>query len=112
MQKFTGYEPKMWGPSIIGFGSYHYKSERSRQEGDWPLVGFSPRKAAISLYVYTGSAQHKHLLKNLGKFKMGKVGIYIKKLSDIDQNELKNLIKESVNFLQSKYGNKNKKSYI
>jgi hypothetical protein len=111
MQKFTGYEPKMWGPSIIGFGSYHYKSERSRQEGDWPLVGFSPRKAAISLYVYTGSAQHEHLLKNLGKFKMGKVCIYIKKLSDIDQNELKNLIKESINFLQSKYGNKNKKSY-
>ena len=49
MNDFTGFEPKMWGPSIIGFGSYHYKSERSRQEGDWPLVGFSPRKAAISL---------------------------------------------------------------
>ncbi len=55
MRDFTGHEPKMWGPSIIGFGSYHYKSERSRQEGDWPLIGFSPRKAAISLYVYTGS---------------------------------------------------------
>ncbi|MBE0680094.1 MAG: DUF1801 domain-containing protein, partial [Bacteroidales bacterium] len=52
MRKFTGFEPKMWGPSIIGFGSYHYKSERSSQEGDWLLVGFSPRKAAISLYVY------------------------------------------------------------
>lgn len=106
MQDLTGYEPKMWGPSIIGFGSYHYKSERSRQEGDWPLVGFSPRKAAISLYVYTGSAQHEHLLKNLGKFKMGKACIYIKKLSDIDQNELKNLIKETINFLESKYGKK------
>ena len=54
MRDFTGFEPKMWGPSIIGFGRYHYKSERSRQEGDWLLVGFSPRKAAISLYVYTG----------------------------------------------------------
>ena len=53
MQDYTGYEPKMWGASIIGFGNYHYKSERSSQEGDWPLVGFSPRKAAISLYVYT-----------------------------------------------------------
>src|SRR5690349_2633462 len=80
MQDFTGYEPKMWGPSIIGFGSYHYKSEKSRQEGDWPLVGFSPRKAAISLYVYTGSPKHEHLLKDLGKFKMGKACMYVKKL--------------------------------
>jgi hypothetical protein len=104
MQDFTGYEPKMWGPSIIGFGSYHYKSDRSTQEGDWPLVGFSPRKAAISLYVYTGSPQHEHLLKNLGKFKMGKACIYIKKLSDIDQNELKNMIRETIDFLHSKYG--------
>lgn len=107
MHEFTGYEPKMWGPSIIGFGSYHYKSDRSRQEGDWPLVGFSPRKAAITLYVYTGSAQHEHLLQNLGKFKMGKACIYIKKLSDIDETALKNLIKETITFLQSKYGNRN-----
>src|SRR5690606_8991779 len=61
MQDFTGYEPRMWGPSIIGFGSYHYKSERSRQEGDWPLIGFSPRRSAISLYVYSGSEEHAHL---------------------------------------------------
>lgn len=104
MQDFTGYEPKMWGTSIIGFGSYHYKSDRSSQEGDWPLVGFSPRKAAISLYVYTGSAEHEHLLQNLGKFKMGKACIYVKRLSDINQDELKNLIKETINFLESKYG--------
>ena len=58
MQEFTGFEPKMWGPSIIGFGVYHYKSEKSRQEGDWPLIGFSPRKAAISLYIYTGLTEH------------------------------------------------------
>ncbi len=104
LQKWTGYEPKMWGPTIIGFGCYHYKSEKSAQEGDWPLVGFSPRKAVFSLYVYTGSAQHAHLLKNLGKFKMGKACIYIKKLSDIDQQELKNLVKETIKFLESKYG--------
>ena len=104
LQKWTGYEPKMWGPTIIGFGCYHYKSEKSAQEGDWPLVGFSPRKAAFSLYVYTGSAQHAHLLKNLGKFKMGKACIYIKKLSDIDQQELKNLVKETIKYLESKYG--------
>ena len=106
MQKTTGCEPKMWGPSMIGFGSFHYKSERSRQEGDWPLIGFSPRKSAISLYVYTGSEQHRHLLQNLGKFKMGKACIYIKKLSDIDQKELKNLMEETIRFLKAKYGAK------
>lgn len=104
MQEFTGFEPKMWGSSIIGFGSYHYKSERSRQEGDWPLVGFSPRKAAISLYVYTGMQEHEYLLKDLGKFKMGKACIYIKKLSDINEQALKNMIKVSIDFLQEKYG--------
>jgi len=104
MQRVTGYEPKMWGPTIIGFGSYHYKSDRSKQEGDWPMVGFSPRKAAFSLYVFSGNPDHAHLLKNLGKFKMGKACIYINKLSDIDLNELENLIKETIRFLQEKYG--------
>lgn len=103
MRDFTGYEPRMWGPSIIGFGSYHYKSERSPHEGDWPLVGFSPRKAAISLYVYTGSPDHEYLLSNLGKFKKGKACIYIKKLADINQDALKRLMGVTINFLQSKY---------
>lgn len=103
MRDFTGFEPKMWGPSIIGFGSYHYKSERSSQEGDWPLVGFSPRKAAISLYVYTGADEHRHLLEALGKFKMGKACIYVKKLSDINQDALRKLIKETIAYLKSKY---------
>lgn len=103
MEEFTGYQPKMWGPSIIGFGSYHYKSERSRQEGDWPLVGFSPRKSAISLYVYTGNKEHEHLLENLGKFKLGKACIYIKKLADINQEALRKLMKTTIDFLQSKY---------
>jgi len=104
MNEITGHEPKMWGPSIIGFGSYHYKSERSRQEGDWPLVGFSPRKAAISLYVYSGCAGQEELVKGLGKFKMGKGCIYIKKLSDIDQEVLKKLILSTIDYLQSKFG--------
>lgn len=104
MQDCTGYEPKMWGGSIIGFGSYHYKSERSRQEGDWPLVGFSPRKAAISLYVYTDCSEQEDLLKELGKFKMGKACIYVKKLSDINQETLKKIIGSTIDFLQSKYG--------
>jgi hypothetical protein len=104
MQDFTGYEPKMWGPSIIGFGQYHYQSERSSQKGDWPLVGFSPRKAAISLYVYTGSAGQDDLLKELGKFKMGKACIYVKKLSDINQDVLKKLMKSTIDYLKMKYG--------
>ena len=104
MQDFTGSEPKMWGASIIGFGMYHYKSERSRQEGDWPLIGFSPRKAAISLYVYTGMPEHEYLLNDLGKFKMGKACIYVKKLSDINQEALKKLMGATIEFLQSKYG--------
>ena len=104
MREFTGFEPKMWGPTIIGFGSYHYKSDRSRQEGDWPLVGFSPRKAAISLYVYTGAPGHEHLLENLGKFKKGAACIYVKKLSDINQDALKKLMKATIEFLHKKYG--------
>lgn len=99
MQEFTGQPPKMWGPSMIGFGRYHYKSDRSRQEGDWPLVGFSPRKAAISLYVFTGNPEHAHLLNDLGKYKVGKACIYIKKLSDIDQEALKRLMRATVSFL-------------
>ncbi len=104
MQDSTGFEPKMWGGTIIGFGQYHYKSERSRQEGDWPLVGFSPRKAAISLYVYYGGSKQEDLLKDLGKFKMGKACIYVKKLSDINQETLKKLMKSTIEFLQSKHG--------
>lgn len=103
MQEFTGFEPKMWGASIIGFGSYHYKSERSKQEGNWPLVGFSPRKAAISLYVFTGLPEHEYLLKDLGKFKMGKACIYVKKLSDINFDALKKIMGETINFLKFKY---------
>jgi len=101
MEEVTGCPPVMWGPSIIGFGSYHYKSERSRQEGDWPLVGFSPRKAAISLYVYTGSPKHAHLLENLGKFKKGAACIYIKKLADIDLDALIKLMKTTIASLKS-----------
>jgi hypothetical protein len=103
MQNSTGYEPKMWGPSIVGFGSYHYKY-KSGHEGEAPLVGFSPRKAAISLYVYSGLKEHEYLLKDLGNFKMGKACIYVRTLSNIDQQKLAVLIKETFKFLQSKYG--------
>ena len=100
IQDVTGFEPKMWGTSIIGYGTYHYKSERSSQQGDWMLVGFSPRKAAISLYVYSGQEE---LLKNLGKFKMGKGCIYIKKLADINQEVLKQLILSTIEIIQTQY---------
>ena len=103
MQDFTGYEPKMWGPTMIGFGQYHYKSEKSRQEGDWPMVGFSPRKAAISLYVYSGCPGQEDLLKDLGKFKMGKGCIYVNKLSDINLDILKKMMKSTIDFLQEKH---------
>lgn len=102
MQNHTGFEPKMWGPTIIGFGNYHYKYE-SGHEGDAPLIGFSPRKKEFSLYVFTGQEEHENLLENLGKFKKGKACIYIKNLADIDQNELKKLITATINFLKSKY---------
>ncbi|HLT06479.1 MAG TPA: DUF1801 domain-containing protein [Cyclobacteriaceae bacterium] len=103
IQDFTGYEPKMWGASIIGFGQYHYKSERSRQEGDWPLVGFSPRKTAISLYIYSGAPGQDELLKELGKYKMGKGCIYVKRLSDINLDALKKMIQTTIEHLQAKY---------
>lgn len=102
MQKITGCEPKMWGPSIIGFGRYHYKYN-SGHEGDAPLIGFSPRKSAISLYVFTGLDSHEHLLKDFGKFKKGKACIYVKKLSDIDQQQMEVVIKETIKFLEKKY---------
>ncbi|MCR6722634.1 MAG: DUF1801 domain-containing protein [Chitinophagaceae bacterium] len=103
MEKASGSKAKMWGPTMIGFGQYHYKSDRSAQEGDWPLIGFSPRKAAISLYVYTGSKEHEHLVKDLGKFKMGKACIYVKKLADINIDALNKLMRTTIDFLKKKY---------
>lgn len=105
MEKASGFKPKMWGATIIGFGSYHYKYE-SGHEGDAPLIGFSPRKAAISLYVFTGQQEQEHLLKDLGKFKMGKACIYVNKLQDIDTKVLTILMKENIEFLQNRYGKK------
>ncbi|MDQ0171121.1 DUF1801 domain-containing protein [Paenibacillus tundrae] len=98
----TGYEAKMWGPSIIGFGSYHYRYE-SGHEGDAPLVGFSPRKAKISLYFATGDTEREALLSNLGKHTTGKACVYINKVADIDVLVLQALITQSVSFLQEKY---------
>jgi len=103
MQQVSGFEPQMWGPTMIGFGKYHYKSERSSQEGDWPLIGFSPRKAAISLYVFSGSEKQRQLLESLGKFKMGAACIYIKKLSDINIKVLIEMMLDTISMLKEKY---------
>jgi len=103
MEEFTGYKAKMWGASMIGFGSYHYKSDRSKQEGDWPLVGFSPRKTAISLYVNMQTPEHELLLQDLGKFKMGKGCIYVNKLVDIDVAVLKKMMGATIKRLQEKF---------
>lgn len=93
--RLTGHEPKMWGSSIIGFGQYHYKSERSRQEGDWPLTGFSPRKQNLTLYIMNGFDDYADLLQDLGKHKTSKGCLYINKLEDVDQKILENLIGKS-----------------
>jgi len=103
MEQVSGFKAKMWGPSIIGFGSYHYKYA-SGHEGDAPLLGFSPRKAAISLYVSTGESVQDGLLKDLGKFTRGKACIYVKKMSDINQDSLVKLMKNTMMLTKEKYG--------
>ncbi len=95
MQEITGDKPKMWGESIIGFGSYHYRYESGR-EGDWFLTGFSPRKQALTLYIMSGLKGAQALLKKLGKYKTGKSCLYINKLEDIDLATLRELIARSV----------------
>lgn len=90
----TGEKPRMWGTAIIGFGKYHYKSERSKQEGDWLISGFSPRKQNLTLYIMLG-LKEKDLLNNLGKHKTSVGCLYIKKLSDVDLNLLKQLIQKN-----------------
>lgn len=98
MQEWSGFEPKMWGPSIIGFGSYRYKYESGR-EGDMPLIAFSPRKAEYSLYVTEPGHDNKALLDKLGKYKMGKSCIYFKKLSDLNLDTLEGLCKATIKYV-------------
>ena len=95
MQKATGEEPKMWGDAIVGFGSEHYKYESGR-EGDMPLIGFSPRKQNLALYILTGHDGEAELLGKLGKFKTGKVCLYINRLADVNQGVLEEMIELSL----------------
>ncbi len=98
-EKITGEKAVMWGTSIVGFGKYHYKSERSTQEGDWPLVGFSPRKQNITLYIMAGNKENP-VLAELGKYKTSGGCLYIKKMTDIDESSLTKLIKQAFDYMK------------
>ena len=102
MEQLTGEKPVMWGPSIIGFGSYHYKYDSGR-EGDMLITGFSPRAQNFSLYIGAGSPKVKPLLKELGKHSTGKSCLYIKRLSDINLDVLKEIIETSHTYYKNKY---------
>jgi hypothetical protein len=98
MQAWSGCEPQMYGPSIIGFGNYHYKYASGHQ-GEAPVISFSPRKAALTLYVFSSTERSNQLLPHLGKYKMTKACIYVKKLSDINIEVLKELCIESIKYI-------------
>ncbi len=102
-QQLTGFEPALWGDSIIGFGEYHYESDRSQQKGDWPLTGFSPRKRNMTIYIMPGFSNFEDLLWKLGKHKTSVSCIYINKLDDIDLNVLKQIVSQSVDEMKILY---------
>src|SRR5690606_24444143 len=99
MREVTGEEPQMWGDSIVGFGSYRYRYASGR-EGDWPLTGFSPRKQNLTLYINSGFEEYDGLMQQLGKHKTGKSCLYIKRLSDLDLDVLRQLVRESVQHMK------------
>lgn len=103
MKRITGFSAKMWGPSIVGFGSYHYKYESGR-EGDYLLTGFSPRKKNMVVYIMPGFGGHGHLMSKLGKYKTGKSCLYINKLDDVDVAALEELIRSAFEVMTEKYG--------
>lgn len=102
MTRITGEKPTMWGPTMVGFGQYHYKYDSGR-EGDMFLTGFSPRKANLVLYIMPGYGQFDDVMARLGKFKTGKACLYINKLDDIDLDVLERLIRKSVDWMKAKY---------
>ena len=99
MRDVSGLDPEMWGPSIIGFGSYHYRYESGR-EGDMPLIGFSPRKQSLSLYIMSGFDEYHALLGRLGKHRTGASCLYINKLADVDMGVLRELVSRSVEHMR------------
>ena len=107
MKDITGEKPTMWGTSIVGFGSYHYKYA-SGQEGDWPLVGFSPRKDSLTLYIMPGFQEYTGLLDKLGKHRKGTSCLYIKSLDDVHLPTLKTLVRQSVKHMKKASKSENK----
>ena len=103
MQEITGEAAKMWGSSIVGFSTYHYKYESGR-EGDMFKVGFSPRKQSLTIYIMPGFERYEELMGKLGKYTTGKPCLYIKKLEDVDRDILEQLITESYSYMTKKYG--------
>lgn len=103
MEEISGEPAKMWGTSIVGFGNYHYKYESGR-EGDFMKVGFSPRAQNVTLYIMPGFERYEDLMSRLGKHKIGKSCLYVKKLADVDEDILKELITESYSYMTNKYG--------
>lgn len=99
----TGEEPAMWGTSIVGYGSYHYNSERSSQEGDWPMIAFSPRKQNLTIYIMPGFARYKDDLAKLGKHKTSVSCLYINKLADVDETILKKIIIDAYKSMKKQY---------
>lgn len=102
MKKITKAEPMMWGDSIVGFDSFHYKSDSGR-EGDWFITGFSPRKQNLTIYIIAGFTRNDELMKKLGKFKTGSSCLYIRNLADIDTNVLEKLVTQSFQYMKKKY---------
>ena len=102
MQRVTGENPVMWGPSIVGYGSYRYRYA-SGQESDWPIAGFSPRRQNLSIYIMTGFDQCGELLSRLGKHKIGKSCLYVNKLADVDLDVLETLVRASVAEMKKKF---------
>lgn len=102
MTELTGELPRMWGKTIVGFGSYHYIYESGR-EGDWFLTGFSPRKQVLTVYIMSGFEPLKDTMKSLGKYKTGSSCLYIKSLEDIDHHLLKKMIRKSIALMKKRY---------
>lgn len=105
MKKVTGMQPKLWGPSMVGFGTYHYKYASGR-EGDWFLTGFAPRKGNLSIYIMAGFTGYDALMKKLGKHKTGVSCLYVKRLADIDMKVLERLVTKSVAHMKKTYPTK------
>lgn len=105
MRRVTGKQGTMWGPAIVGYGEYHYRYDSGR-EGDFMMVGFSPRKQNLALYIMPGFEAFPELMKNLGKYKTGKSCLYINKLDDVDEKVLEKLVSESFKLMKKKYGAK------